>query len=184
MPKKIKASVEEALKNQPALKGKLQANAKGGIKDDAAKLLWSLLPYDALEPIVEVLMVGAKKYSPDNWRRVDRERYVDALLRHVFAFIRGEALDRDTKLTHLSHAGCCILFLIALYGDEAYRHASTVEPKENFYLAALPDSLRRSGTDWAARARERADELGGDREAALREAGKSIADEAKRQLNS
>lgn len=34
------------------------------------------------------------------------------LLRHVFAWIRFEPRDSETTLSHLAHAGCCILFLI------------------------------------------------------------------------
>ena len=42
-----------------------------GVKYDQDKLQWSLMPWDALEETVRVLMYGAKKYpEPDNWKRV------------------------------------------------------------------------------------------------------------------
>lgn len=36
---------------------------KGGVKKDEGKLRWSLLPWDALEAVVRVLMFGANKYT-------------------------------------------------------------------------------------------------------------------------
>jgi len=99
------------------LRGKIPENTNGGIKDDIGKLEFSLLPCQALEDITKVLMHGAKKYDRGNWRKVERRRYEDALLRHYYAWKNGEACDRDTGLNHLAHMGCCILFLIELYGS-------------------------------------------------------------------
>jgi hypothetical protein len=109
------------------LKNKLKRNSKGGIKAsvDKVKLVWSLVPWESMEKIVEVLMLGAKKYSASNWRKVNRTEYVDAAMRHLTAFQNGEAFDKDTGMTtHLAHLGCCVLFLIALYDEEAF------DPKE------------------------------------------------------
>ena len=93
----------------------LRAGA-GGIKGDVAKPRWDLLPWEAAESIVAVLTYGAKKYAPDNWRRVDggRWRYYGAALRHLVAWWRGERVDPESGLHHLAHAGCCVLFLLAL----------------------------------------------------------------------
>ncbi len=84
-----------------------------GVKYDAGKPDWSLLPYRELEDVVRVLTYGAKKYpSPDNWKRVDnaKPRYLAAMMRHVTARIRGEMMDPETGLPHLAHAMCCLLF--------------------------------------------------------------------------
>jgi hypothetical protein len=35
-----------------------------------------------------------------------------ALLRHLFAWWRGEELDPESGLSHLAHAGCCLMFLM------------------------------------------------------------------------
>ena len=113
---------ERALAGQIKLKDELPKNAIGGIKDDAAKLQWSLLPWDALEGVVKILMIGAKKYARDNFRKVDRERYVDATLRHLTDFMRGKIFDSETKCPLLWHLGCDVLFLISLYGDEGYEY--------------------------------------------------------------
>lgn len=85
-----------------------------GRKDDQGKPQPSLLPPRPLMLIAAVLTFGARKYERDNWQRVEdaRHRYADALLRHVFAWLGGEALDPESGHHHLAHAGCCILFLL------------------------------------------------------------------------
>jgi hypothetical protein len=37
----------------------------------------------------------------------------NALMRHLWAWMRREPADAVTGFSHLAHAGCCILFLIA-----------------------------------------------------------------------
>lgn len=91
-----------------------------GVKHDDGKLQWDLLPWEALEPVVRVLMYGARKYpSADNWRRVNdhRSRYVNACLRHIIAAQKGEYTDDETGEPHLAHAVCCLLFLLARDGQ-------------------------------------------------------------------
>lgn len=83
------------------------------VKADNGKLQWSLLPFNELEDVVKVLMKGAEKYSPDNWKRCDDiTRYKDALMRHVVSYIKGDTYDKDDKLPHLAHAICNCLFLM------------------------------------------------------------------------
>lgn len=92
------------------------AAAPTGRKDDAGKEQWSLLPWEALKGVVRVLTFGAKKYAPDNWRKVPdaRRRYTDAFFRHFVAWQLGEKTDPETGESHLSHALCCLLFIDAL----------------------------------------------------------------------
>jgi len=87
-----------------------------GMKFDSDKPRLGLLPPIALESIADVLTFGAKKYAPDNWRYVDNanSRYIDAALRHITAYMRGEYTDQETDLPHLSHAACCLMFIIEL----------------------------------------------------------------------
>jgi len=84
-------------------------------KYDAGKLDFALLPVDALEEIIKVLMYGAEKYSRDNWSNVGSwKTYFNALMRHSWAWWKGEDNDAETGLSHLAHAGCCVLFMLAL----------------------------------------------------------------------
>jgi hypothetical protein len=85
-----------------------------GRKDDSDKLPWDLLPGDAVEEIVKVLDFGAKKYAPHNWSKgMAWSRPFAALMRHMWAWWGGQDKDPETGLSHLSHAGCCVLFLLA-----------------------------------------------------------------------
>jgi len=83
-----------------------------GMKHDTGKLRWDLLPYDAVEKVVEIMTYGAKKYAPNNWQMVKKERYFAAMMRHIVAEIGGEDCDQESGLLHLSHAACNILFLL------------------------------------------------------------------------
>lgn len=101
---------------------RLEPIAETGVKHDAGKLRWTLLPLLALSFVVRVLMHGASKYpSADNWRRVDNagERYLDAAFRHLVAFTRGEWLDTESGLPHLAHAIACLLFILELRSEIA-----------------------------------------------------------------
>jgi len=89
--------------------------ADPGVKFDADKPRWGLLPWRQVQDVVKVLTLGAKKYpSADNWQKVpDAEnRYFDALMRHVYAWVKGEKMDPESGLPHLAHAVCNVLFIM------------------------------------------------------------------------
>ena len=89
-------------------------NEVTGVKYDSGKPEYSLMPKGALHETVKVLTYGAKKYSPDNWKRVPelQKRYFDALQRHIYAYQSGENIDPESGLHHLAHASCCINFML------------------------------------------------------------------------
>ena len=85
------------------------------VKHDNLKTDWNLVPMEAVEEIARVLEFGARKYSANNWRSGSGfawTRVFNSLLRHLFAWVRGEDLDPESGLSHLAHAGCNVLFLI------------------------------------------------------------------------
>lgn len=90
--------------------------ATEGRKYDTGKPDYTLLPWDAVEQIVKVLDFGARKYARDNWKHVSdgETRYLAAAFRHMAAYNRGEKDDPETGISHLAHAGCCVLFLLSL----------------------------------------------------------------------
>jgi hypothetical protein len=92
------------------------ADLAPGTKLDVEKARWDLLPVEAVRQIVDVLTFGARKYAPDNWRVVPdaRRRYYAATLRHLTAWWEGETRDPESGMRHLAHAGCCVLFLLAM----------------------------------------------------------------------
>lgn len=94
---------------------------KTGVKFDQDKPQWTLVPFKAFDEVVKVLTIGARKYAPDNWKKVPnaRQRYIDAAFRHMSAYAGGEKLDAETGKNHLAHAACCLLFLLAFDLDSS-----------------------------------------------------------------
>ena len=97
-----------------SLKEGFDVNASGGMKETSGKLRWTLLPLLAVKEIVKVLEVGAKKYSADNWKKVEPEKYKEAAFRHWTAYLEGEKLDPETGLPHIDHVTCNLMFLHTL----------------------------------------------------------------------
>lgn len=89
-------------------------------KADAGKLRISLVPTGIIREIAKVRMYGTKKYhDPENWKKVEKERYRDALLRHILAYIDNpDGVDEESGLPHLSHVACNVAFLIELEGGK------------------------------------------------------------------
>lgn len=87
-----------------------------GRKLDGGKVIMGAIPPDAELAVARVLTFGAEKYARDNWRKVpDMDvRYMDAALRHLNAYRRGEPADHESGESHLAHAACCIMFLLQI----------------------------------------------------------------------
>ena len=82
-----------------------------GVKADQGKLQWHLLPLQYLRGVVRVMMKGALKYAPNNWRRgMPWSQPINALQRHIDAWQSGEDCDPETGEHHLDHAMCCLMF--------------------------------------------------------------------------
>lgn len=90
-----------------------------GAKFDSDKDEWHLLPNNALRFVIRVLMFGKNKYTESGWREVPdaKKRYLNAAMRHITAVIDGQWVDEESKLPHLAHAACCLLFILALHKD-------------------------------------------------------------------
>jgi hypothetical protein len=87
-----------------------------GDRFNEGKLKWSLVSWKALEPMVEVLMFGAKKYSSWNWTGgLKYTEVCESLQRHLNAFIQGEDNDKESKLSHVGHILCNAMFLSYIY---------------------------------------------------------------------
>ena len=85
-----------------------------GRKDDSGKPAYELIAPEMLEGVAEILTFGAKKYEERNWEKgMKWGRVFGALMRHLWAWWRGENNDSETGKSHLWHAACCIMFLIA-----------------------------------------------------------------------
>lgn len=79
----------------------------------AEKTRYDLVPMAAIGQIADVLTHGAAKYGANNWARgTEWSRYYAAAMRHLAAFWSGEDTDSESGLSHLAHAGCCLVFLL------------------------------------------------------------------------
>lgn len=90
------------------------------IKADAGKARLSLVPMRILYDVAEVRQHGVQKYGDNtNWKRVELERYVDALMRHLTAFVEDpESVDAESGIEHYKHAACNMAFICALMPEE------------------------------------------------------------------
>jgi hypothetical protein len=100
---------------------------RSGVKDDREKAMMSVVFRDfarALEAVGDVGTYGVRKYAAHGWETVpDRERrYMDAMIRHMLAHLRGEKQDAESGLDHLAHMAwnaLCVLELEQRKGDES-----------------------------------------------------------------
>ena len=78
-----------------------------GTKYDEGKPRLAEMVIDFKEPLLELCKVwefGANKYSKSNWKQVEngKDRYTNAMLRHLFAE-EDNPVDDESLLLHASH---------------------------------------------------------------------------------
>ena len=121
----ITTSFEQALRDGYYEEFKKQAREMFGepetediqsAKADSGKPILSYVPKEIIYQIEKVRSFGVKKYKdPENWRKVDIERYHQALLRHTLAIWNDvQARDTESGLLHLSHIACNVAFILEL----------------------------------------------------------------------
>lgn len=99
--------------------GGLKPKIKGA-KYDEGKPRPSLVPVEAIEAIMQVREFGKAKYADaEDWRKVPREKWLDALLRHVLHIWDNPlALDDESGLPALWHAITNGSFLCEVYKED------------------------------------------------------------------
>ena len=77
----------------------------GAQREKLNHLPYDLVPYQEItDSYVRVAEHGAKKYAPHNWTKgLPRVQIIGSLLRHTFAYVRGEDRDPDSGLLHTDH---------------------------------------------------------------------------------
>ena len=88
-------------------------------KADAGKPRLTLVPPQIVWDIAAVREFGTRKYKdPENWRRVEPQRYKDAAFRHLMAYLATpHEPDPESGLPHLWHLACNIAFLCQLEAE-------------------------------------------------------------------
>lgn len=114
--KKVKENIDRQLTDYWMSKVGQSQEAKA----DSGKPNLSLVPKQIIYEIEKVRSFGVKKYKdPENWKRVELERYHQALLRHTLAVWEDiNAKDKESGLLHLSHIACNVAFLLEMMNDK------------------------------------------------------------------
>lgn len=110
------AFVEELLGriSSPNWREEVTSAPKEGVKFDADKARYDLIPPEIEEAIAQVLTFGAIKYGQRNWELgMKWGRPYAALRRHMAAWWSGEDNDPETGMPHTWHAACCLAFIVA-----------------------------------------------------------------------
>lgn len=91
-------------------------------KTDAGKIRPTLVPPSLMEAVTAVREYGCSKYhDPENWRRVEPQRYWEATLRHALAaWDNYEATDAESGLPHLAHMACDIAFILQIMKENKH----------------------------------------------------------------
>lgn len=100
-------------------------------KADAGKAEIRLVPMEIVWAIAWIRMYGNHKYGdPDNWKTVEPERYRDAMMRHLLAYISDpKSVDKESGYPHLWHAACNMAFLMHFdYGDMTHHDYAKKAP--------------------------------------------------------
>lgn len=81
--------------------------------------LFLVSPY-LIEAVGHIRTYGTNKYgSAENWKKVSKERYQDALMRHLISYMKNnKGVDEESGYPHLWHVACNINFLIELEEQE------------------------------------------------------------------
>ena len=82
-------------------------------KAAAGKPRLSLVPRKIIWAIAAIREYGNKKYGdPNNWKKVEPERYRDAAYRHFMRYLDDPTgVDEESGLPHLWHLACNVAFL-------------------------------------------------------------------------
>lgn len=85
-------------------------------KHDAGKPRPILVPPKIIWAITKTREFGCAKYSdPDNWKRVEPQRYRDAAYRHWLAYLEDvDSIDEESGLPSLWHLLTDVGFLVVL----------------------------------------------------------------------
>ena len=98
-----------------------------GAKDDKTKPIAGELVLGfprALEALVAVATYGANKYSRGGYLHVNNfdVRYLDAAMRHLLSYGRGDKTDKESGLPHLAH---CLWNIAAILEMETRHEESS-----------------------------------------------------------
>lgn len=82
-----------------------EVETTGAVREKLGKPPYDLVPFQEMtDAYVRVAEFGAKKYAAWNWSKgLSKVQLCCSLLRHTFAYIRGEDRDHESGLSHGDH---------------------------------------------------------------------------------
>lgn len=121
-------------------------------KADAGKPRLTLVPTEIIRAIAAIREYGNHKYGdPNNWRRVEIQRYRDAAYRHLLNYLDNPGgVDAESMLPHLWHMACNVAFLCEL--EQTERRDKAMNDNQKWWYAA-PVELGREEAVQAFRTR-------------------------------
>ncbi len=88
-------------------------------RDNKGKPRPTLVEADFLSGLIDVLEMGAIKYSKDGWKKgLDPMEIMDSLERHALKWRKGERDDEESGLHHALHIAANCMFLYYFDGGE------------------------------------------------------------------
>lgn len=91
-------------------------------KADKGKIRPTLVPRELIRVVAIIRGYGNAKYpegGEDNWKRVEPQRYRDALCRHLMAYLDNpRSVDEESGYPHLWHLATNVAFLCELEKDK------------------------------------------------------------------
>lgn len=106
-------------------------------KEKQGKPMLGLIPPLSQLVLAEAMGFGTNKYAPWDWTKGTKTMdYVDAALRHINVFVRGENCAPDSGVHHIGHALACLSILydnLVLYPELDNRPKVYREFKEALY---------------------------------------------------
>lgn len=90
---------------------KLAALKKLGNRFNQGKLQWHLADFQALEPMIKVLMYGKEKYAENQWKNgLSKKEILDSMIRHIVELLAGKTKDEESGELLIGHILCNALF--------------------------------------------------------------------------
>ncbi len=88
--------------------------------NDHGKPPLAMIPTAGIREVAKVQEFGFQKYKDfHNFRRgMEASRNASCAIRHIYAYMDGEDVDKESGLSHLGHAACRLMFLLQNIHDQ------------------------------------------------------------------
>lgn len=107
---------DETSIHSPSKRNESETSVDYFIKSDKGKYRPTLCHRITIEAVSRVREHGASRYGgTETWKRVEEQRYKDALYRHWLAYLENpDGVDADSGLLSLWHVACNVDFLLEM----------------------------------------------------------------------